>query len=52
MTDTVANIPLRVPIQGVAAESLTGVESEGNSWYNGLGVILGSTIRAEVFSIF
>jgi len=35
-TDTVANIPLRVPIQGVPSEALFVTESEGNSWYNGL----------------
>jgi Carboxypeptidase regulatory-like domain/TonB dependent receptor len=35
-TDTVANIPLRVPIQGVPSELLTATESEGDSWYNGL----------------
>jgi Carboxypeptidase regulatory-like domain/TonB dependent receptor len=34
--DTVANIPLRVPIQGVPSEALFVTESEGNSWYNGL----------------
>jgi len=40
IANTVANIPLRVPIQGVPAELLTAVESEGNSWYNGLEVSL------------
>jgi hypothetical protein len=39
-TDTVANIPLRVPIQGVPSESLFATESEGSSWYNGLEVSL------------
>jgi len=34
--DTVANIPLRVPIQGVPSEALFVTESEGDSWYNGL----------------
>jgi hypothetical protein len=38
--DTVANIPLRVPVMGVPADSLYYVESEGNSWYNGLEVSL------------
>jgi hypothetical protein len=38
--DTVANIPLRVPIQGVSAQSLFVTESAGNSWYNGLEVSL------------
>jgi Carboxypeptidase regulatory-like domain/TonB dependent receptor len=40
ITDTVANIPLRVPIQGVPSEALFVTESEGNSWYNGLEVSL------------
>jgi hypothetical protein len=35
-SDTVANIPLRVPIAGIPADSLDLVESAGNSWYNGL----------------
>jgi hypothetical protein len=39
-TDTVANIPLRVPIQGVPSELLFATESEGSSWYNGLEVSL------------
>jgi Carboxypeptidase regulatory-like domain/TonB dependent receptor len=40
IADTVANILLRVPIQGVPAELLSATESEGNSWYNGLEVSL------------
>jgi hypothetical protein len=39
-TDTVANIPLRVPIQGVPPQALFVTESAGNSWYNGLEVSL------------
>jgi hypothetical protein len=39
-TDTIANIPLRVPVVGVPANSLFEVESEGSSWYNGLEVSL------------
>ena len=35
-TNTVANIPLRVPIEGIPPDALTLVESEANSWYNGL----------------
>ena len=35
-TDSVANIRLRVPIVGVPPDSLVEMESEGNSWYNGL----------------
>jgi Carboxypeptidase regulatory-like domain/TonB dependent receptor len=34
--DTVANIPLRVPILGIPPDSLVEMESEGSSWYNGL----------------
>ena len=39
-TDFVANIPLRVPVLGVPPDSLVVMESEGNSWYNGLEVSL------------
>jgi len=39
-TDTVANIPLRVPILGIPPDSLALMESEGSSWYNGLEVSL------------
>ncbi|HTB92309.1 MAG TPA: TonB-dependent receptor [Candidatus Sulfotelmatobacter sp.] len=39
-TDTVANIPLRVPVLGVPPDSLVLMESEGSSWYNGLEVSL------------
>ncbi len=38
--NTVANIPLRVPIRGIASTGLQLVESGGNSWYNGLEVSL------------
>jgi hypothetical protein len=34
--DTVANIGLRVPVQGVPPDSLWVIESAGTSWYNGL----------------
>jgi hypothetical protein len=40
VADTVANIPLRVPVPGVPPDSLLEVESEGTSWYNGLEVSL------------
>ena len=40
VSNTVANIGLRVPIQGVAPQSMTLVESEGMSSYNGLEVSL------------
>jgi hypothetical protein len=39
-TNTVANVGLRVPIPGIPADSLDEVESEGNSWYNGLEISL------------
>jgi hypothetical protein len=39
-TDTVANIPSRVPILGVPPDSLVLMESEGSSWYNGIEVSL------------
>lgn len=35
-TNSVANIPLRVPNLGVPPDSLVEMESEGSSWYNGL----------------
>lgn len=35
-TNTVANIPLRVPILGIPADSLQLIEAAGSSWYNGL----------------
>ena len=34
--NTVANIPSRVRLPGIPADSLDEVESEGSSWYNGL----------------
>ena len=40
VSNTVANIGLRVPVQGVAPESMTLVESEGTSSYDGLEVSL------------
>jgi len=44
-TDTVANIPLRVPVLGVPPDSLVLMESEGNSWYNGLEVSLTKRLK-------
>jgi hypothetical protein len=35
-TNTVANIGLRVPVEGVPPDALVLVESDGESWYNGL----------------
>ena len=35
-TNTLANLGSRVPILGIPPDSLVEVESEGNSWYNGL----------------
>ncbi|HXJ93114.1 MAG TPA: TonB-dependent receptor [Terriglobia bacterium] len=40
VSNTIANIPLRVPVPGVPPDSLQEMESEGNSWYNGLEVSL------------
>jgi hypothetical protein len=39
-TDTVLNIPLRVPVLGVPPDSLVEMESDGSSWYNGLEISL------------
>jgi hypothetical protein len=39
-SDTLANIPLRVPVPGIAPDSLDEVETEGRSWYSGLEVSL------------
>jgi TonB dependent receptor/Carboxypeptidase regulatory-like domain/TonB-dependent Receptor Plug Domain len=44
-TDTVMNIPLRVPILGVPPDSLVQMESQGNSWYNGLEASLTKRLR-------
>ena len=38
--NTLANVPLRVPILGIPPDSLQEMESEGGSWYNGLEVSL------------
>ena len=35
-TNTLANVSHRVPILGIRPDSLRALESEGNSWYNGL----------------
>lgn len=39
-SNSLTNIPLRVPIQGIRPDSLREMESEGASWYNGLEVSL------------
>lgn len=39
-TNDLANIPLRVPIQGFDPVFATLIESAGSSWYNALGVSL------------
>ena len=39
-TNTVANIPLRVPIQGFTAPGLNDVDSSASSWYHGLDASL------------
>lgn len=43
--NTVANVPLRVPVMGVPPDSLQLMESEGSSWYNGLEVSLTKRLR-------
>jgi hypothetical protein len=40
VSNTVDNVPLRVPVPGVPPDSLQEMESEGDSWYNGLEVSL------------
>jgi len=39
-SNTLANIGSRVPIPGISPDSLREIESEGNSWYNGLEMSL------------
>jgi hypothetical protein len=39
-TNTVANIPKRVPIEGFTAAGLNDIDSTGSSWYHGLDVSL------------
>ncbi|SPF35634.1 conserved exported hypothetical protein [Candidatus Sulfopaludibacter sp. SbA4] len=39
-TNTVANIPLRVPYQGFTASGMNDIGSNGESWYNALDVSL------------
>ena len=39
-TNTVANIPLRVPYQGFVASTMSDIESNGEAWYNALDVSL------------
>jgi hypothetical protein len=43
--NTVANIPLRVPILGIPPDSLQEIETEGSSWYNGLELSLTKRMR-------
>jgi len=38
--NTLANLPLRLPLIGVPSDSLQEMESEGSSWYNGLELSL------------
>jgi hypothetical protein len=35
-SNTLANIPLRVPVLGIRPDSIRQMEAGGNSWYNGL----------------
>ncbi len=39
-SNTLANLPLRVPIEGLSPSNSTIIESAGTSWYNGLNVSL------------
>ena len=43
--NTVLNIPMRVPILGIPADSLQLMESEGSSWYNGLEISFTKSLR-------
>ena len=45
-TNTVANIGLRVPVQGVPPDSLQITESAGTSWYNGLEASLSKRLSS------
>jgi hypothetical protein len=47
-TNSVANIPLRVPILGIPPDSLVEMESEGSSWYNGLEASMSKGLRHGV----
>ena len=40
VSNTLANIGSRVPIPGIRADALRELESEGNSWFNGLEISL------------
>lgn len=40
ISNTLANIGLRVPVPGIRPDALREMESEGSSWYNGLEVSL------------
>ncbi|HXQ34285.1 MAG TPA: TonB-dependent receptor, partial [Anaerolineales bacterium] len=44
MSNTLANVPSRVPIPGIPADSLDMVESGGSSWYNDLEVSLANRV--------
>ena len=46
--NTLANIPLRVPILGIPPDSLQEMESEGSSWYNALEVSLTKRMKHGV----
>ena len=39
-TNTVANVPLRVPYQGFTSATMYDIESNGESWYNALNASL------------
>ena len=44
-TNTIANIPSRLPILGIPSDSGIEMESEGSSWYNGLEVSLTKSLE-------
>jgi hypothetical protein len=39
-SNTLANVPLRVPVPGIRPDALREMEAEGESWYSGLEVSL------------
>jgi hypothetical protein len=45
MTNTLNNLPLRVPFEGWTASNMTQIESAGASWYNALLVSLTKQFR-------
>ena len=48
-TNTLANLPLRVPYEGFSPYSMTQIESDGASWYNALLVSLNKRFSHGLF---